>query len=147
MLAHWSPFFLIALPFQLICRFSEAAFLGGVFHWFVYAYQRSVYYSVACRCTLFQIARKKSLSPSRVVLLRSQFRFHCCFIRILIGLRHASFGSLILAHLQRRHYVRHCNLAILLSHDLFLWPSRLMDWFGRQPCALKALQRWRASMG
>jgi hypothetical protein len=126
---------LIALPFQLICHFSETTTPSeGVFHWFVYAIS-GVFITVLLVAALsFKLLERRVFLRAAVVFVAFAIPISLLFIPNLIGLRTREFRFAYPSRIYSAGItVVIATLPILLSHDLFLWPSRLMDWFGRQP--------------
>jgi hypothetical protein len=74
---------LIALPFQLICHFSETTTPAeGVYHWFVFAISKFLSWDCLLPRSLSNCSKEELFCGPSSFLLRSQFRFHCCLSRI-----------------------------------------------------------------
>lgn len=126
---------LIALPFQLICHFSETIVPSeGVFHWFVFAISGVFITGLLVAALSFKLLERRSFLRAVVVFVAFAIPISLLFIPDLIGLRTRQFQF---AYPSRIYSIGVtlviASLPILLNHDLFLWPSRVMDWFGRRP--------------
>ena len=82
----------------------------------------------------FKLLERRFFLRAVVVFVAFAIPISLLFIPDLIGLRTRQFRF---AYPSRIYSIGItvviATLPILLNHDLFLWPSRVMDWFGRRP--------------
>src|SRR3981081_1179871 len=126
---------LFALPFQIICHFSETTTPSeGVFHWFVYAIS-GVFITVLLVAALsFKLLERRVFLRAAVIFVAFAIPISLLFIPNLIGLRTRQFQFAYPSRVYSAGItVVIATLPILLNHNLFLWPSRVLDWFGRRP--------------
>ena len=126
---------LIALPFQLICHFSETTVPSeGVFHWFVFAISGVFITGLLVAAVSFKLLERRSFLRAVVVFVAFAIPISLLFIPDLIGLRTRQFRFAYPSRIYSAGItLLIATLPILLNHDLFRWPSRSMDWFGRRP--------------
>src|SRR4030081_2896318 len=126
---------LFALPFQIICHFSETTTPAeGVFHWFVFAISGVFITGLLVAALSFKLLERRSFLRAVVVFAAFAIPLSLLFIPDLIGLRTRQFRFAY----PSRIYSAGITLVIatlpfLLNHDLLRWPSRVMNWFGTQP--------------
>jgi len=126
---------LIALPFQLICHFSETTVPSeGVFHWFVFAISGVFITGLLVAALSFKLLERRSFLRAVVVFVAFAIPISLLFIPDLIGLRTRQFRFAYPSRIYSAGITLViATLPILLNHDLLRWPSRVMDWFGRRP--------------
>jgi hypothetical protein len=126
---------LIALPFQLICHFSETNTPAeGAFHWFISAISGVFITGLLVAALSFKLLEKRAFLRAVVVFVAFAIPISLLFIPDLIGLRTRQFRFAYPSRIYSAGItVVIATLPILLNHNLFLWPSRVMDWFGRWP--------------
>jgi hypothetical protein len=126
---------LTALPFQLICHFSETTTPAeGAFHWFVFAISGVFITGLLVAALAFKLLERRAFLRAVVVFVAFAIPISLLFIPDLIGLRTRQFRFAYPSRIYSAGItVVIATLPILLNHDLFLWPSRVMNWFGRRP--------------
>src|SRR3984893_14768486 len=126
---------LIALPFQIICHFAETAPPGlEVFHWFVFAISGVFATGLLVAALFFKLLERRAFLRAVVIFVAFTIPISLLFIPDLIGLRTRQFRFAYPSRIYSAGItVVIATFPILLNHDLFLWPSRMMDLFGRQP--------------
>jgi hypothetical protein len=126
---------LFAPPFQIICHFAETVPPGqGVFHWFVFAISGVFITGLLVAALFFKLLERTFFLRAAVSFVAFAIPISLLFIPELIGLRTRLFRFAYPSRIYSAGItVVIATLPILLNHDLFLWPSRVMDWFGRRP--------------
>jgi len=126
---------LVALPFQLICHFSEPTVRWeGVYHWFVFAISGVFITGLLVAALSLKLLERRAFLRAAVIFVAFAIPISLLFIPDLIGLRTRQFQFAYPSRVYSAGItVVIATLPILLNHDLFLWPSRVLDWVGRRP--------------
>jgi hypothetical protein len=126
---------LVAVPFQLICHFNEPTVRWeGVYHWFVFAISGVFVTGLLVAGLSFKFLERRFSLRAVVVFVAFAIPISLLFIPDLIGLRTRQFQFAYPSRVYSAGItVVIATLPILLNHNLFLWPSRVLDWFGRRP--------------
>src|SRR3981081_1962603 len=126
---------LFALPFQIICHFSETTTPAeGVFHWFVSAISGVFITGLLVAALSFKLLERRFFLRAVVVFVAFAIPISLLFIPDLIGLRTRQFRFAYPSRIYSAGItVVIATLPILLNHNLLLWPSRVLDWFGKRP--------------
>src|SRR4030088_2779269 len=126
---------LFAVPFQIICHFSETTTPAeGAFHWFVFAISGVFITALLVAALFFKLLERSVFLRAVIVFVAFAIPISLLFMPELIGLRTRQFRFAYPSRIYSAGItLLIATLPILLNQDLLQWPSRAMDWFGRRP--------------
>jgi hypothetical protein len=125
----------LALPFQIICHFSETTRPGHeAFHWFVFAIGGTFIAALVMGAVYFKLVGESFIFRAAATFGAFVIPLSLLIIPQLTGLRTREFQYAYPSRIYSAGVVAIiASLPIILNRDLFAWPSRFFDWFGDRP--------------